>query len=950
MDRRELPGYRLEFADGPEKPKESRTSRYTSWLGQRMKNKAELNEIIYGEVEEPIDVEELKKAPLFDFGKGFTGHPPVEYKPGEEPAFAPMSREQMRLLLVRVIPAPMIPFVLEHFTFDFDIPDNPEAPPTGPTVQVKNDKVNITFYRSNFFTKGTPPGLTGVPERAVAGFIDPAKLTIFLGKIIGNMIDPPEEWPAMAEKGFALTYERQGPTKRRRRKKLPKELQDKMRLDKQWRDFVALSITSPDLAKQRYPEAYDYLQGQFESFSDIRQDKKAISTLQKNMPGGMLQLSEFNVAMDIRTEDEKANAAGLSPQLAWYDKFVSFLNRGMALFGRQIILNVPEDPARAEALAEDDKVIKNLLETTDENLRDVEFAEIVANAKPDDPKARDQARRYLLAASQAGELANWRIYAWLYKFSPLFRQTKGKQIGETDFKDLQLIYNQSDKVGNRLGTGVLPFKAIPVTLATDPNAKYYGRKMFLYVRNGNYAQEVEKKVRSKNPRAIFEAIPGVIKQFEKGFAFDEKFNTSPEGMRTASGSLEQLFGEQFGKELGQILGDLQVDKISPDAKAVAMAYFDYYKQIGQKYEKDINPAHFATLRRYEDHLNRPPEAATAELETIPAADVARSEDVNLIVERQRSAIDTEKKILHTVGIAADRRSNLSPDIQGYLLKLLEEGHTEPAEIMDIMRPVIAQLFATNKMEAAQEDRNLFSFLHSPVMRKSLDLLKRTKEYERKLLPTYTTEVEATIDYLKSDKLKPGDVLPDSVTEEQFAAYQKYGIKLDRDDIEALKAIGSTTTAEGVVDVDDEATKETANLLEAEFETAAKNKERARILNEKVKAADDRTRRLIVVDLVGKANESLNAFLAKRRPTDTYHRYYKDWLKSSGRIMNAAPLQPVARQLEGAVRLMDNPAGFRVGLERKDSITTQLSQAINYEKVLTQNKKEAPKEEPKEEEA
>jgi hypothetical protein len=162
---------------------------------------------------EDLGVEELSRLPLFMMD-GFDGHPPDHYAPGEEPAFAPISKEQMRLLLLRTLPSDLVPFAMERFVFEFDPQtEEDDGGAVGLKVRVEKgsgiDRIHIRFNRDHFYSPGLPyrirPGeqRNELPKNMV-GFIDPSKISVFLGKVIAKMIPPPEKWAEVVTPDFVL--------------------------------------------------------------------------------------------------------------------------------------------------------------------------------------------------------------------------------------------------------------------------------------------------------------------------------------------------------------------------------------------------------------------------------------------------------------------------------------------------------------------------------------------------------------------------------------------------------------------------------------------------------------------------------------------------------------------------------------------------------------------------
>lgn len=964
MQQTELPGYRPEFKE-PERDSTTRVGRYVDFLKKRLPNKERYNDLILAYEPDPINAEELSKAPLFEFGPGFKE--PVNPKPGTEPATLPLDREQMQLLLARILPASLVPFFQEKVVFDFE-PVDP-AHPMGPLVSFDSQgKIHITFYRPNFYTEGAPQAMKKsgdktekLTARYVARWLDPSKVALFLGKMISKMIPPPDNWGKIVEPKFSVTKNKRG--KGGQPKKLSKKEKNETQLLKQWDDFVGLCLTAPDLAKQRYSEAYQYFKDQAESFNSLTTDNLALARLKTAQTNGQLQLQDIIIDYDeMKTDQEKAAEGGLSPQLRWYERFIATLNRGLVPFGYKITYKLPEDPERAALLAEDDKEIKTLLETMDEENRDKEFGELLAGAKDYEQKARNESRRYLLAASQAGEFAEWRIYAWLYKFSRLFRESKGHNISEDDYKDLQLIYSQSDKVGNRLGTGVLPFEAIAVNPEEKREARYYGRKVFVYVRKdrAKYVKEVEKKVRAKSDRAIMDASEKAFDQFKTAggyLPYNAMYDGSPSGMSVPTGSLDQLLGESLGRNVSEFMGNLGVEKISPDAKAVAMAYYDYYNSIGRVKDKYMKPIALEVIGRYTNDLNRPPEERVAELTSFKAADVMRTGDVKYVFEKAQEALGTIEQINNAIGSQANEwikagritattfeglaivsadgtKQERLPGIKDLLLA----GEANPNNIYQAVMPLIDYQFRTNRILGQQEARNLFAFLQQVGLQKNLTLLKQAVEYRGELQLPYLSDIQAAAEEIKGRAeliLGPAtDELPDEsvlTTLEEMRIIDKRELERIEVRTEAEKTEGQeTATAEAIAAINEPATR--AKKLE--------------YIQGKIATASKETRSLLVDKLIASALARLDLSLYEisNDPTNppNYKNKFDAWLQTEGRIFSASALSKPRSDLGKATGLMDEPATLREGIDQKSRVVDSLSRSLYFEKYHLEQVKKGPR--------
>ncbi len=972
----QLPGFKI-IHEAPSnerktRPNSGRTKKYAKWLGQRdIYDKATLNKIILANTEDPIDMEELGRSPHFEFKDGFPTYPPAEYRPGEEPPFAPISREEMRILLTRTLPPEMIPFVLDHFVFDFDVAQTGDRTPPGPTVKIKDGKVNITFYRNNFFTDSKPIGHKKVKgERKIIGFIDPRKITFFMGQLIAKMTPMPDKWPDYLRQA---TFGK-GRSKKSRLHLLEPKVNKKKAdmllrrlkgdgkkmalLQLQWEEFVGLAITSPELAQSRFPEAYEHFQNEAKKFNSVKQDGVALKNLMERSRNGVIELKDFNIKVDTRSDEEKLLAEPNKPELSRFDKTIARTNWFLSVFGKKIMYTIPDDPKRASLLAEGDKTIKDILENlTDQEERDAEFGQVMQESKQYDEKARYRALSYLLAASQAGKFAEWRVFAWLTMFSKKFNQTNGRSISENDYKDLELVYSQSEKAG-RLGTDVMRYKAVTLGPPEHMANRYVGRRVRVYVLNPNYVEEVNKKIFNKQPRAIFDAIPAVISQFKKGAGFNDIYDTTPEGLMTPEGeNVAQYLGRDLSQKLGETMGRMRVEKISPDAKAIATVYFDAYKEMGRHYKGELNRDHFEILQKYASELNRPSAAAIDELNKLNPEKVAKSEDVGFIKTQVEESNKAAEGLKHTLAVALREDSRLMPDTQAYLVDyVVNRGITDPDKLMYALQPVIILLLNNKRTEIEQERRNLFSILYgSKIVRQTLAGFETAKNFREKARPVYTSELEATADMLTDDRGK--SILPEAIQEKDLELYKKIGIQFTGEELKSIEEAGTTIETGGAIDSETgEGSDEVNQILNLENENA-KNQRRAELLREKVKAAPPEVRRAIVSTMVNDALSALvDNYLAMvgenidpqtgklRKGYPSKMAAYQDWRKANGSIFAKSPLGAAERRLNMAIQIAEKSP--REGSELQYEALRDIGRAIEYERITAvEDKSKAKDKEP-----
>lgn len=957
------PGIRL-IMKSPEQenPAIARVAEYSDWLRLRMHRKSEANELIFQYDKEPIDAELLAQAPLFNFGEGFESESGSTLKQETETAVAPMSQEEMRILLVRSLPATLIPFALNYFVLNFapmPATEEDESPP-GPIIKLQEGKINITFFRNNFFTEGAPEFLKTSPsptdkERAkhVAAFLDPSKINLFFGKIFAKMMKRPDDWNEIIDPSFTVTNENLSRNEKREQNQLPQPVQNELRLQKQWEDFVALAIANPEIAKSQNIEAFKEFDRQVEKFADVTYDKAAIASLAQQSYNGVIELNDLQTVIDLRTEEEIQQSAGLSPQLAFYEEFIKGINKFTSKFGYILSYKKPPDPWRAILQAEDDKEIKRMIESSSVEERDVEFGEILANTGNEkNQKAKNEARRILLSYSQEGEFNEWRIWAWLYKFSDTFRKTNGRHISEDDYEDLQLIYNQSEKIGNRLGTSVVPYEAILLDSKTHPDAHLYGRKVRVIVRRDQkkHFEKVLDKVLSKQPRAILDANDDAFDMFQtpdgQWIPLTAKYNASPEGMMSANGNLEDILGPKFGQEVSEQMARMGIGKIPADAIALAKGHEMVSKRQKQMTDRYMKPAAVKVLQHYAGEFNEPPEKELANLKALSAKEIARSGDVEHIVKQWQEAGNVQVSIKTTLGTEAARSPLLDMTKDHFLSIITKHPNASNHDLFYEMTRFIYTKLGDNTLGARQEYTNFVSLLFRPKTQQALKMLLEASEYRQELEPRYALKIEgAVVDIRSNPDLLLGDkeVYRNPTENDRLKLLAKYKII----DLRELERQGSLPHADTAPDAAATPAEEPAVPTISEDQTLGA---RQSYVKEKISQSDPTLLRSAVLDYLEEALKKLDGSLSQEGLGDTYTKRYEDWQKAAGRIIKAPSLQSsLGRDLSVAVAAADHPGRNpdellvqRAGLNQISGAIKEAEKSILFERLSQTAQKETKK--------
>lgn len=947
-----------------EKAAVTRTGRFVDFLKIRrpddQRDRRMIMEAILGYSEaEPINLEELEKtAGLFEMDEGFTSYPRPEYPPGAEPATAPLTREQLRLLLISALPPEIIPFVQEKFVFHYNGQEE-----GGPRVHKEDDKLHITFYRDNFTSEVIPAGYATSPDKKqqlkyLRGFIDPSKVVMVVGKVIAQIMPPPKELEKLLRPDFDITENKERADGLKKKTRQPAE-RDSNRLAKQWEDFVGLAMAAPDVAAQRYPQLFDHYKDQLKSFDFVNLDSERLDKIDT------INWEDFNIMIDLRTQAEKEAAKPLEPQLAWYDQFISFLNRSLVKFGKKIAYQKPLDPTRDAYLAESDKQVKELLLTTNERTRDVAFGQRLQESTDFNSKDRYETFAYLMAYSQAGEFAEWRIYAWLYKFSRLFRQTGGQQIDEQDFKDLTTIYRQSEDMGHRFGTQVLPFEAKAIH---DPT---FGRPVFVYhaIDRINYKKLVEKKVQSKNDRTVQDVNEEVFHRFyvtlpdgrKEAIPYDAVFDPEEaSGLMVSTGSMTEFLGDNMARAVGGYMKRQRVERITADAKAVARTLYGIYLNQGRKFSDRWNEESRELVTRFESELNREAPATLVEkAKGVDVQTVLKTEDADYIAESVKGVAKAEGVVQQTIAVAAkhfnkapgtpdqatvDRFKTLSTATQDQLHTALKAGEVDPGRLyQQVGSDIDAKIYPSNPELANQEKRNLLAFLTKVRTNLvELDQLKRKREaMEPQYFPAITESAAGLIkDSVILETLLPQPVLDkNSVNDPLIKTLEELKVvsvsDLDKIYEQARAEHNRNTVPPAAAAGSAAGTPPAAETQSIGPPLDLKPVKIAQLEHIKERLESSKKAEGVVSTQLYKAITLLREDLYNAGKGSTHPERFKQWLDSSGRIMRLKPMEGAIHRLTSAINLMDsnNPAVARDGVVQLDQTTADILRAVKYDEAI-----------------
>lgn len=739
-------------------------------LEDRKNADAERIEEIVAHMPEEIDPNELAKAPGFTYGRGFETEPPPYYKDGEKPVTAPLSQEEMNLLLYGSVPAPMLPFVLRHFVFGYHeedfIRDANEKimsdDSTGTVVYVSGEgadrKINVVFNWASFFSEITDPEDYQMPSgidrgRWMSGRIDPSKINLILGRIMAQMVDPPwagnetdspDDWQKLFPPGFRVTKgrgEEGGPP-------TPDDL---------WADFVSLAFASPDEAQRAAPELYQYFMKKADEFTDIDTQDIALDKMEERR--GSSRFHDFKIVYDLRTPDEKRKAeeGGMSLELAWYDRIATWLNRWpLRLFGKKIVFSMPEDPERAYQREKDKGEIAKLLEQTRCVDRDKLFGEVLQQAEGQHGfhlrELRTRARQILIANSQSSDFAEWRVIAYLHRFSEKFRHSGGYEISKEDYEDLRTVYNESGKA-KRIGSDMMPYQAYQIKNKDLPGSRW---RYFLTPRAA-YIESIRGKVAEYSDDAINKvAIDGFdqcMDRFGNLVDFDGTFNSFTDtGMEVTYGNLAdpELLGPDLAYDITRLyLEPWKIDLIAPDVKETLRRSREYIIKRKGQVDKAMSAQAQRFVAAYNTQLDRPAHVLIEKLKLISPEHLVRAGNVDMIAkqisESNTVTITTLSAIKQLVNLK-DKNGNSYYGIElvpEELLAALAAGATDRAKLVSQLMNV-ARTKTSEPELLRQEESNLIHFLYGlPKVQENIHILQDAADYRRRLEPRFARSIQTT---------------------------------------------------------------------------------------------------------------------------------------------------------------------------------------------------------------
>lgn len=888
MDRTKLPGYQPQLRVEQEGDPLSLEARLRA---------AALNP--EGHIDE-IDPEELERAPLFEFEPlvesdgyvgGFESRPApgkgarlevaglksdsliknpediasasygrAKYERGKAIDAAPMSQEQLRLLLYGVIPPELMAFTMDRIVFQYeDKRDDENAPAARIVVKkqkgrdgVLRDKIHLVLNHSAFITRGKGRG------KEVTGFVDPSRIVLIIGRVFGKMIEPPPDWNTRVPHYFRVTR----PQRASRRDLATQNSQD------QWEMFVGLCLASPETAKTFSPTSYQYFKEASQNFTD--------ASVHSAYVGKIASLSEqdktipnFQLDLDLRTRQEKEKAkdpddpASYDPELYWFDRAFTGANKILKFFRLRLTYELPDDPDRAFQTANDANEVKKLLERTRQVDRDKMYGKLMQLARLDNVEDKARARQLLMASSQSEDWNEWREIVYLYKFSPVFRASDGQRISKDDFEDLRTIHNMSAQQGKRYGTDMVPYDMVPVPDPTDTS----GRTMVIEYRRKEQAawiKEVEHKIEEKGDRVIQGVGISVFDLFYPSEGKGKPIDPSrleaiydpkaPGGLDNTYGRLDALLGEGLANTIVKdYLIPLKVRQVPPDALIILQRLYRVALETGKEGQLRIGehmPRQAQLLfKAYGDRLAIAPTAEIEDFKSLTERLTQESspQDVaQVLAQGNKLKGEMIEKIMSQAEPPETRAGQEAPRVsldfesRNILQELLAEGRTTINDILPEFErktwSFLAPLVQRGEDPTSELDQRRGNLIHFLTRVKSdLAALDEIVEYEARIKPP-------TVDFLNRanaelasspDVLTAGSVF---IHEEELETLDKAGITKKED-------------REGWVNqtMEREIARAAQMLLHPNIEEAIKEDTREQI--------KERLAKIIPIDLAFKAQES-----------------------------------------------------------------------------------------------
>ncbi len=909
---------------------------------------------------------QVEQSPLFEFGRGFTTYPPPVIENHEEVPKAPLSQEQFRVLLLKQLPAGLTQFLYERVVFDYTMTENNQNQGAQVSFKMgsrnKGDKLVLQLHRSNFITPHKRSrwnedfyylGPTD-PDRLRVGSVDPAKLIFVIGKTFGCLTAPePKQIRALIpDESFAATQEIASP----RHLERLRNNKDAWAY-KQWQDFTGLYLANQRQAESAYPEAAAYLKNAIEKLTDPANDRamiqRARSLAQDDSGKEIIQFDEFRIIPDLRTLEERTEKAEPKPEYHTIDKGIGLINRLIGLGGYGWALRYSLTEQGYEADPDDEKEVTRIVENYDEKTRERHFAAILMS-KNSDKATRRLARRYLLAFSREGEFHDARIYMWLYKFSPTFRNSHplGNEISGEDYEDLKMIYRTAEKEGNLPGCAILPY--FKEEYNPDPNKiDHSPRKASQFTRKPEeYEQLVRRKMHAKSGKAVYEANPKILDCFKLGGRYIEDLNA-----RFDSAALAQKVNDSalstFVSTYGPILEQLGLPIIPVPARLYAESY-QYHLALEGKQNEFMSDKAVDTIRHFGEKLHRADTANLDELFTASAeqiADRATPEEL----EKHQQDLEREKKVIIQSIATRMRKEGVIDPVVEEAVKILMSGPMSLQGLRNKVNEAIDKLYVGNSPQAEIIKRKTSIFFIDQDINPDLVNLQRISERQEAIKPRFMADLAKAAEELGSKSRLDQLIMRGSVNEERAKKLAQYGVALTESEErqikeEAAKEFHATDLIKddsNVAQKDEKADEEAAKKAEAitsEQEITAINKKRAAKLTEKLVAATPEERQKVILAAVADITTNLEASLPhKTGRINPVTGDFASFSQNYDRYIEANPflklptLGRIRSELRSTMVELDDPLTREAGYRNLAQTESRINRAIELTEAKVKKK-------------
>lgn len=348
------------------------------------------------------------------------------------------SREEMRILVNRLLSAqPRLKLFFEkHCILQYDPKalweDSAEA--GGATITTRQEggrkKFLIQLDGGSFINEiSTTDVKTG--EKISVRYLDLNKISFILLRSLARLIPSPEKmaklWAKTRKKKRGLLIDRNAPD--------------------DWTNFFNLCILDPDTAKRINQEAYE----EFEKFMEKAELTPQFTDQKITIKDAKIDYD--NLYENLEKQQRKSR---------WYERFNLSAVWDIVTLKWLVWREGIDWDERAKA-EYDLKEVQRIL-ARDEGIvqRDARFEELIMF------NDKNNCRRLIMASAMTGDLRDWQLLLYAWKFDPIFQRTQGREISAETFFFFERTRRLSEKA-RRIATK-------PMWYYRDPKTGRYFRK------------------------------------------------------------------------------------------------------------------------------------------------------------------------------------------------------------------------------------------------------------------------------------------------------------------------------------------------------------------------------------------------------------------------------------------------------------------------------------------